>query len=166
MTASISLTPEVSKQHTFDTLDREFQKSLFELAEQWYKIICAQGACTNQNAARLFASEWHSDKVIYDYCRICPVRVECLSYAVATHQTGTVWGGFDEKYRQGIEEYAASQLRILHGLDIGMAFSYNASFWDFVMNVFDETASNPHKVFTTKGIPIRKKNKDKNYLVN
>lgn len=27
------------------------------------------------------------------YCRVCPVRLECLTYALATKQPGGIWGG-------------------------------------------------------------------------
>lgn len=32
-------------------------------------------------------------------CRVCPVRAECLDYAVSTNQLYGVWGGMSERER-------------------------------------------------------------------
>ena len=33
-------------------------------------------------------------------CSTCPVRLECLEYAIATRQDDGVWGGLDEAERK------------------------------------------------------------------
>jgi hypothetical protein len=35
------------------------------------------------------------------FCKTCPVRVECLQWALARNETG-VWGGTDDKDREAI----------------------------------------------------------------
>ena len=33
-------------------------------------------------------------------CAICPVRIECLEYAVRTHESHGIWGGLNELERR------------------------------------------------------------------
>lgn len=33
-------------------------------------------------------------------CRSCPVRAECLEFALATYQDHGIWGGFDDEERR------------------------------------------------------------------
>lgn len=35
-------------------------------------------------------------------CRRCPVRAECLEFALSTQQTHGVWGGTSEEERKGL----------------------------------------------------------------
>ena len=35
-------------------------------------------------------------------CAECPVRTECLDFAIATKQDFGVWGGYDEEERRGM----------------------------------------------------------------
>lgn len=35
-------------------------------------------------------------------CRLCPVRAECLEYAIETRQAHGIWGGTSEKQREAV----------------------------------------------------------------
>lgn len=37
-----------------------------------------------------------------DVCRRCPVRAECLDFALETNQEAGVWGGTSEEERRGL----------------------------------------------------------------
>lgn len=39
-----------------------------------------------------------------DICRTCPVRVECLEYALAIREPHGIWGGLNEPERRGLLE--------------------------------------------------------------
>lgn len=41
------------------------------------------------------------------FCAICPVRVECLEYAVRIREPYGVWGGLNEIERRGLIRRAA-----------------------------------------------------------
>jgi WhiB family transcriptional regulator, redox-sensing transcriptional regulator len=43
-------------------------------------------------------------------CDECPVRVECLDYALETNQDSGIWGGTSEEERRGLRrQYVARQ---------------------------------------------------------
>ena len=44
-----------------------------------------------------------------EVCWECPVRVECLDYAIATNQDSGTWGGLDEEQRRGIRRQNAAR---------------------------------------------------------
>jgi WhiB family redox-sensing transcriptional regulator len=46
-----------------------------------------------------------------DVCDECPVRVECLDYAIATNQDSGIWGGLDEEQRRSIRRLNAARQR-------------------------------------------------------
>ena len=63
-----------------------------------------QAACTTADPEVFFpsrrnASAGEEAKAI---CDGCPVRAECLEYALATHQEWGVWGGTNEHERRAI----------------------------------------------------------------
>ncbi len=47
-----------------------------------------------------------------EVCWECPVRVECLDYAIATNQDSGIWGGLDEEQRRGIRRQNAARQRV------------------------------------------------------
>jgi WhiB family redox-sensing transcriptional regulator len=46
-----------------------------------------------------------------EVCDECPVRVECLDYALATNQDSGIWGGLDEEQRRSIRRLNAARQR-------------------------------------------------------
>lgn len=63
---------------------------------------------------------WHpeaghkADPLAKETCRSCPVRGDCLEYALATRQRLGIWGGFSERQRRRI-------LRLRNGARPAMA---------------------------------------------
>lgn len=56
---------------------------------------------------KLFYSESESDKDdAKRICRTCPVRKECLAYALINQEPNGVWGGYDYKERKHIRSIA------------------------------------------------------------
>lgn len=46
-------------------------------------------------------------------CGECPVRVDCLEYAIETNQDSGIWGGLDEEQRRAIRRQNAALQRAL-----------------------------------------------------
>lgn len=46
-----------------------------------------------------------------EVCNRCPVREECLQWALDTRQDSGVWGGFDEQERRTLRRRAARARR-------------------------------------------------------
>jgi WhiB family transcriptional regulator, redox-sensing transcriptional regulator len=47
-----------------------------------------------------------------EVCDMCPVKSECLEYALETNQDSGIWGGLDEEQRRNIRRQAAARLRL------------------------------------------------------
>jgi WhiB family redox-sensing transcriptional regulator len=46
-------------------------------------------------------------------CCECPVKSECLDFAIETNQDTGIWGGFSEEERRQMRRQAAAQARAL-----------------------------------------------------
>lgn len=71
---------------------------LFEPEEDWRN----QAACSGSNND-LFFPVGDDEEVVAPakaICAVCPVRDECLQYAIATNQTEGVWGGLSAPERR------------------------------------------------------------------
>jgi len=74
----------------------------WEYGWQW------RAACRGEEASVFFApnhSETKEEKHVREHrakaiCAICPVRIECLEYAVRTHESHGIWGGLNELERR------------------------------------------------------------------
>lgn len=65
-------------------------------AEEWMERAACRGRPTS-----LFFSEDESDvREAQRICAFCPVRRECLDYAIVNHIPDGVWGGLDERERR------------------------------------------------------------------
>ncbi len=59
-----------------------------------------QALCTGHpDPALWFADNARDMKVAVAICRTCPVRTECLDWAVSTGEHGGVWGGMTPNQR-------------------------------------------------------------------
>jgi WhiB family redox-sensing transcriptional regulator len=47
-----------------------------------------------------------------EVCGVCPVKSECLEYALETNQDSGIWGGLDEEQRRNIRRQAAARHRL------------------------------------------------------
>jgi WhiB family redox-sensing transcriptional regulator len=47
-----------------------------------------------------------------EVCGTCPVKSECLEYALETNQDSGIWGGLDEEQRRNIRRQAAARQRL------------------------------------------------------
>lgn len=48
--------------------------------------------------------EWMADPAAKATCRFCPVKDDCLEWALTTHQEFGIWGGLDEWQRANIDK--------------------------------------------------------------
>lgn len=71
--------------------------------QEMLEVLNKKGLCYTSNIkTKIFYS--HKDKEIslaYRTCAICPVRVDCLIFAVNNHEYG-IWGGTNENQRKRI----------------------------------------------------------------
>lgn len=47
-----------------------------------------------------------------EVCDVCPVKSDCLEYALETNQDSGIWGGLDEEQRRNIRRQAAARQRL------------------------------------------------------
>jgi len=47
----------------------------------------------------------------FNYCLGCPVRMDCLNFAIVNHERAGVWGGLREKERDQISALVLAQLK-------------------------------------------------------
>lgn len=79
--------------------------------EPWRK----EALCIDQPALLFFPESSQSNLQGKRICEMCPVRLECLEYAVSTYQEFGIWGGTVGKERGQIRKMMA------RGEDIGEA---------------------------------------------
>lgn len=63
-------------------------------------IDWSQGLCISMDPEIFFESSLEALAV--DTCRMCPIRPECLTFAIETKQEFGVWGGQSEETRTRI----------------------------------------------------------------
>jgi WhiB family redox-sensing transcriptional regulator len=69
-----------------------------------------RAACRGEDAAFFFAPNYFEKRdekrareaVAKSFCARCPVRVDCLEYALSIRETHGVWGGMNEAERRSI----------------------------------------------------------------
>jgi WhiB family redox-sensing transcriptional regulator len=59
-----------------------------------------QSACRDMDPNIFFPATDEEAGTAKAVCAACPVRQECLEYAIATRQDDGVWGGLDETQRR------------------------------------------------------------------
>jgi WhiB family redox-sensing transcriptional regulator len=65
-------------------------------AERWQD----DAACTDLDPDWFFPERGESTAVAKEVCMGCPVREECLAYALANGITSGIWGGTTERQRR------------------------------------------------------------------
>lgn len=66
-----------------------------------FTLLYAEGACRDRVDVDFFPSEGWMTAPAKKVCATCPVRVECLEWALA-HENHGVWGGTSERERRTI----------------------------------------------------------------
>jgi WhiB family redox-sensing transcriptional regulator len=59
-----------------------------------------QGVCAEADPDAWFPEKGGSNREAKRICRICPVRAECLEYALEHDQRFGIWGGTSERERR------------------------------------------------------------------
>lgn len=59
-----------------------------------------RAACRGMDPAVFFPSTEEETDLALDICRSCPVRAECLEYALASKERFGIWGGATERERR------------------------------------------------------------------
>jgi WhiB family redox-sensing transcriptional regulator len=61
-----------------------------------------QGKCRDMDSAIFFPSDGIGVQAAQRICAECPVKAQCLEYALADHVDHGVWGGTSERERRRI----------------------------------------------------------------
>lgn len=91
-------------------LVNEYQKVLEAHAPTWQR----DAACANDNATHLDKMYVTDDRVAREnrtICFRCPVRIECLEYAVVLREPYGIWGGTTERQRKSLYRELRRDLR-------------------------------------------------------
>lgn len=64
----------------------------------------ADAACRGLNPAFFFPDTKAESQAAQAVCRGCPVRAQCLTYAIDNYEDEGVWGGTAEKYRRQVRQ--------------------------------------------------------------
>ncbi len=62
-----------------------------------------QGACRRETVAlqqRFFSDDLDDQHSAKQVCAVCPVVLDCLTFALATNQASFIWGGLTLKERR------------------------------------------------------------------
>lgn len=65
-----------------------------------------RAACRNENPDLFFPERGESSREAKDICRPCPVKVECIDYAMRHRITYGIWGGLSERQRKTMRRAA------------------------------------------------------------
>lgn len=80
-----------------------------------------RGLCAETDPGAFFPEDGEPAGPAKRVCRSCPVRAECLDYALSTGQEYGVWGGMSEQERRQLKPAADGQpaeRRCLKGLHV------------------------------------------------
>ena len=78
------------------------------LSTKWMQL----GNCANKKeTATFFPSDGAGVKVAQELCEGCPVKAECLNYAIEHHINHGVWGGASERQRRRVHSQRRAQRR-------------------------------------------------------
>ena len=69
--------------------------------------IAEQAVCGQVDPELFFPEKGGSVKEPKEVCAVCPVRVECLAWALANDVRHGVWGGLSERERTRLRRQAA-----------------------------------------------------------
>lgn len=111
MTAGPAMThSHHASRHFTPTTYLDITRSSYYLTGSWRD----QAACADMEPELWFpVSTETSSPVAKATCISCPVRLECLSYAMQTYQRDGMWGGVTPKNRRAIRRKLFKALKAL-----------------------------------------------------
>lgn len=65
--------------------------------------------CVEADPEIFFPERGGSSKAARAVCRECPVRLECLRYALANREQFGIWGGTSERERRRLRRMSAAE---------------------------------------------------------
>lgn len=71
-----------------------------DLPAGFRRVPLAKAACTGSSGDLFFSPMEEDAHAAKDVCMRCPVRWECLAYALGTDQKHGVWGGLTAEERR------------------------------------------------------------------
>ena len=76
------------------------------------RLLRDRGACRTENVSTyrrdpFFPEKGQPTRVAKRICAPCPVRTECLEYALAAGERWGVWGGLSERERRRLKRRAS-----------------------------------------------------------
>jgi WhiB family transcriptional regulator, redox-sensing transcriptional regulator len=91
-------------------------EQLIEMAQDLASAWQSFAACRGEDAAYFYAPNYFEKRaqkhareaVAKAFCVRCPVREECLEYAMATRETHGIWGGLNEMERRQLARRRAA----------------------------------------------------------
>lgn len=75
-----------------------------------------RAACKGEDTDLFFPGRGEEQVGVLALCGVCPVRAECLAYALEHEDVG-VWGGTSAKQRRAIRRRSGIRLRAAPSLD-------------------------------------------------
>ncbi|MFJ8301560.1 WhiB family transcriptional regulator [Streptomyces sp. NPDC094447] len=69
------------------------------LTPDWFE----DGLCAQTDPEVFFPEKGGSTKDAKQVCMACPIRVECLDYAVSHEERWGVWGGLSQRERRRLK---------------------------------------------------------------
>lgn len=73
----------------------------------WRLSWSHRAACLNMDATTFYPDKGGSTSEAKKTCRHCPVRTECLEWALATNEQHGVWGGLSDRERDKLKRRAS-----------------------------------------------------------
>lgn len=85
---------------------------------RWFPTIADTGADWREQAlcAQHNPEQWFPDQIgnhpdpAAQICRQCPVRTQCLEYAITNNEMHGIWGGMTAQQRQNISDRRSTQV--------------------------------------------------------
>ena len=68
-----------------------------------------RGECNGAPQEIFFTERGETKKRALSYCNVCPVRQECLDYALDNDERFGIWGGKSERQRRAIRAQRRSE---------------------------------------------------------
>lgn len=81
----------------------------------WYE----DAACQEEGSKLWFSQSSYDQNHAKFICSLCPVRKECLAYAMRFPEMRGIWGGYTREERRDLKRRIAEKkrLRLLYGED-------------------------------------------------